>query len=414
MRTQTGHRRPTRTAFQVAAVAVTVVVVCLGVVLFARRHGFFDLHMYRSSIRWWLDGHSLYSYTHPRFGIGFTYPPFAALCLLPLALVTLPVAAVVLSLLTVAAVAVTTWWLVAPLAQRHGWPQWFVVGLAVPVVCALEPIRETVGFGQVNMLLVALVLGDVAALRAGRSWAGVGIGLATAVKLTPGLFVVYLLLTGRRREAAVATGTVLGATLVGALVAPAASWRYWTRTIWETSRVGSPDKTSNQSLLGFLARLADPAPPDRRLWFLLSCLVLAAVLWRAVRAYRQGDELVGITLTGVGTCLASPISWSHHLYWVVPAVVVLVDTAAERPLGTAAERPVGTAAGRRRALAATGAAVVVAVFASSLIWHHESTAGAHWSSGLPGVLVENAYVLVLLALAALLPARTLAVPHGRE
>ena len=36
---------------------------------------------------------------------------------------------------------------------------WFAVALAVPAVLALEPIRLTLGEGQLNMFIFALVLG---------------------------------------------------------------------------------------------------------------------------------------------------------------------------------------------------------------------------------------------------------------
>jgi alpha-1,2-mannosyltransferase len=243
------------------------------------------------------------------------------------------------------------------------------------------------------MVLAALVLADVRALQRGSAWAGVGIGLATAVKLTPGLFVVYLLLSGRIRAAATATGTFAAVTLLAWVVDPTASTRYWTDLLWQVARVGRVDRTENQSLFGALSRLAEPAAPDRRLWFLLVCVVLAVGVTRAVRAARRGDELVGITLTGLIACLISPISWNHHLYWVVPAVVVLVDVAA------------GSGRPWLRRASGAAAAVVVAVFAGSLIWFFAQPQGAHGSGGVTGALGENGYVLLLLAMVALLPIR---------
>ncbi|HEV7210201.1 MAG TPA: glycosyltransferase family 87 protein, partial [Blastococcus sp.] len=162
-------------------------------------HRFFDLTVYRGAARWWLDHRSLYAFVRPGSSKGFTYPPFAVLCLLPTALVSQPTAIVVVTAASALLVVGTTWWLVGPVARRHRWPRWFAVALAVPLVFAMEPVRETLAWGQVNLFLVALVLADVAALQRGRRWAGIGIGLATAIKLTPGLFVVYLALSGRRR-----------------------------------------------------------------------------------------------------------------------------------------------------------------------------------------------------------------------
>ncbi|MCW2612138.1 MAG: Alpha,2-mannosyltransferase [Cryptosporangiaceae bacterium] len=401
--------RVARTAGRLAAVGAVVALVAYGLLNHAQRHGFFDLEIYRGAARWWLDGHALYTFVQPHSGgYGFTYPPFAALCMVPTAFLGFDAAAAITSLASAAAITLTTWWLLAPVARRHGWPRWFAVALAVPVVSALEPVRETVGFGQVNLFLVALVLADVAALRRGRPWAGIGIGLATAVKLTPGLFVLYLLVTRRWRAAGVAAGAFGAATLLAAMVDGGTSWQFWTQTLWHTDRVGKLDYVSNQSLLGLLARLADSGEPDRLVWLTLCLGLLALLLSRAVRAFRAGDDLVGFTLTGLGTCVLSPISWTHHLYWVVPAVVVLVDVAAGRrlhrdapPWLRARPAPVAWFAGGT-------AAAIVAMFALSVIWPFNRPAGEHYSAGPIGVLAANAYVLTMLALLVLLPIRA---PH---
>jgi alpha-1,2-mannosyltransferase len=393
-------------AAQVAIVGIVSALVAYGMLAHAQRHGFFDLVIYRGAARWWLDGNDLYSFVQPRSGgYGFTYPPFAALCMVPMAFLGWNAAAAVTSVGTAVAITATTWWLLAPVAERHGWPRWFAVGLAVPIVSALEPVRETMGFGQVNLFLVALILADVAALRRGRPWAGVGIGLAMAVKLTPGLFVVYLLVTRRWRAAGVATVTFAAATLLAAMVDSGTSWQFWTRTLWNTSRVGRLDYVSNQSLLGVVARLTDTGEPGRLVWLVLCLAVLGLLLWRATRAFRAGDDLVGFTLTGLATCLLSPISWTHHFFWVVPAVVVLVDVAAGRRLCDEAP-PWLRARPEVVARAAGGAAVaVVAMFLFSVVWPFNHRTGEHYADGLIGVVGENAYALAVLALLILLPIR---------
>jgi alpha-1,2-mannosyltransferase len=356
-------------------------------------HHFFDLAVYRGAVGSWLHGHPLYAYHRPHSHYGFTYPPFAALTIVPAVLVGPHAAEVITTVASALVVGAATWWLVAPVARRAGRSPWFAVGVALPLVFLTEPVRDTMGFGQVNLFLVGLVLADVVALRRGWHWAGVGIGLATAVKLTPGVFVLYLVLTRRWRAAATAAGAFAVASAVALAVDPRTSVQFWTTTLWETSRVGRLDKTSNQSVLGVLARLGAPNEPDRRLWAVLAAAVLVLALWRAVRAHRRGDELVGVVLTGLAGCLVSPISWTHHLYWVVPAAAVLVDLAVRRP------RTRGSWA------AAAGAVVVVGFFCSSLIWYFSRDHGNVHLGGAPGAVVENSYALVMLALVALLPAR---------
>jgi alpha-1,2-mannosyltransferase len=405
---ETAARWPSRTVTRLAAIAIVWVAAVYDAFGLARKppiHDFFDLRVYRGAVEWWLQGKSLYTFGLGHSAYGFTYPPFAAVVMVPLAWLRATAAAVLVTLASATVIVVITAWLVAPVARRHGWTPWFAVALAVPVVLALDPIRETLGYGQLNMFIFALVLADLVALRRGWAWAGAGIGLATAMKLTPGLFVVFLVLIGRRRAAAVATGTFLGATLLGFVFNPSGSRLYWTTEVWDTSRVGRLDKPSNQSVLGMLAHVADPGQPDRRLWALLAGAVLVVGMWRAVRAYRRGDDLVAFTLAGVTACLISPISWTHHLYWVVPALVVLVDVAAGTPLHE-------TAPGwlrRRRRWAAVGAGILALVVAAPFIlgipWYFLPGSAALQIGGPAEFLGRNSYTVLLLALVLLLPVR---------
>src|SRR3954451_1260933 len=222
---------------------------------------FFDLMVYRGAIQWWASGEPLYSFSRGDTGYGFTYPPLAGLVLSPLALGSWRVQAVLLTAASVAVVVVTTARFVAPVARRAGWRPAVPVTLAVFVVLLMAPVRETLAYGQINLLLVALVLADVVAVRRGWRWAGAGIGLAAAIKLTPAIFVLYFLHPRRWRPAATAIATFLAATATGFAAAPHASLQYWTATLWDSSRIGHVDKTSNQSLLGMLARMAGPTPP---------------------------------------------------------------------------------------------------------------------------------------------------------
>jgi alpha-1,2-mannosyltransferase len=279
-----------------------------------------------SALDWWSAGHRLYDYSQPDTVQGrlyFTYPPFAALLLWPFAQLPLGVTIAIFTAGTVIALAVTTWWLVAPVADRHDWPRWVAVGVSVPLVFALESTRETITFGQLNMLLIVLLLADMLfAVPRNSRWSGVGIGLATAIKLFPGIFIVYLLVTRRWRAAATASATATAATLLAAAVMPGDSWQFWTRSLWDTDRVGRTDYTGNQSLLGLLSRLTVPDDPPRLVWLVLVAAVLVFGLWRAARAT---DPVAALTLTGLVGALVSPITWPHHLYWFVPAIVLFVD-----------------------------------------------------------------------------------------
>jgi alpha-1,2-mannosyltransferase len=369
-------------------------------------HDLFDLQVYQGAASWWATGHPLYSYVLGDTGYGFTYPPFAAVVMRPLAWVDFQTAATLHTAVNTLLAGAAAWWLFAPVARRAGWSPWFVTGLAVPIVLLMEPIRETMGFGQVNLFVGALIAADVIALRRGWAWAGVGTGLATAVKLTPAVFVLYLLLTRRWRAAAVAVATGLTVTVLAYAVAPGTSSEFWLHTLWASDRVGLPDQISNQSLLGVLARISFPEPPNHVVWAALSLAVLVLGMARARRAHQHGDELVGVTLVGIVSCLISPISWTHHLYWVVPAVAVLLDVAVGAPVAGST-----ASALRRRSrvvpeLAGVAAALATAALCAGMLWHFGTPGRLQpHQEHLLGRLGENSYAILLIALLVLLPVR---------
>ncbi|MEH1127622.1 glycosyltransferase family 87 protein [Micromonospora sp. CPCC 206061] len=373
---------------------------------YGNRHDFFDLRIYMSAMRWWADGNPLYDYAQPDRVQGelyFTYPPFAALLLRPFAELPLGATFAIFTVGSAIAVAVTTWWLVAPVAERRGLPRWYAAGLAIPLVFAIEPTRETITFGQINMLLIVLILADLLiAVPRNSRWAGVGIGLATALKLFPGIFIVYLLVTRRWRAAITASAAAAVATLLAATVAPRDSWRFWTHELWATDRVGRTDYTGNQSLLGLLSRLTAPDEPSRLLWLALVALAMGFGLWRAARAVRAGDEVAGLALTGLVAALISPITWPHHVYWFVPALVVLVDAGLR-------------ADGRRvrpalLALAVIGYATIVYGVVSFFDWG----AAPEPTDSVDEFVRRNAYVLLTVVLIAVLPTRAGAPDYPRS
>jgi alpha-1,2-mannosyltransferase len=390
-------RERTVTWQRVLVVGLLVAAATVGEILYGNRHNFYDLRIYFGAIRWWAEGHPLYDYSVPdkiQGWLGFTYPPFAAVLMYPMAWIPLGVTIWLLFLGDAVAVVVTTIWLVYPLADRHGWPRWYALGLALPLLTSLEPIRENVTFGQINILLTLLVLGDLLVLvPRGSRWAGIGVGLATAIKLTPAIFIVYLLITRRWRPALVSSATAAGATLLAAAIAPGDSWRYWTRTVWETNHVGHLDRIANQSLWGGLLRAAHPTQPSRLLWLGMVAVLATYCLWRAARAARVGDELAGVTITGLLGTLVSPVSWQHHLYWFAPALILLVDAYASRV------RHRGWYLALAIVVWVSVAGSVISLFDYGLPWSVAPTA--------LGFLIMNWYLLLMLLLLPVLPIRAL-------
>ncbi|MEK8107541.1 glycosyltransferase family 87 protein [Micromonospora sp. M12] len=361
----------------------------------AVRHGFFDLKVYYGALTWWVhDGGEIYDYLKPGTQYGFTYPPFAALVMLPMAYLPWTAAIVVSVLASVVSTTVVIWWLVDPIARRSGWTRWFALAVALCLAAAFEPMRETVNFGQVNTLLLFLVAVDLLRLLpAGNRWTGVGIGIATAIKLTPGVFIVYLLVTGRWRAALTASGTAAGCRCW-----PARSSRtrpgILDRGVVE-HRAGGRVGLRLQPVAARVAARLDPEHPSTVLWLLLVLGTLALWAWRSRAAVAAGDETTGLALTGAMMCLVSPVTWVHHLVWLLPALILLVDNAMAAP------------AGRRRRVLLVAATIGYALLISRTVWFWEKD-----FTGVDGFLGSNAYVWISLALLAFLPIRRWLAPGG--
>ncbi len=289
-----------------------------------------DVMVYRAEGETVRAGGDLYAMRATSANLGMTYPPFAALLFVPLTLVGVPLMRTLCTagnLLLVVALVQLSLQLVRPSLSR--------TDLWRTTLC--EPVWTTLRYGQINLLIAVAVLWDLTR-REGSRWAGLGIGLATAVKLTPGLFVVLLFAAGlllwRRdrdwnqwlRTAVTATGVFLGTTLAVALALPADSKRFWTETLFETGRVGFAEETGNQSIRGVLARLMHTDDPG--MWWAVTAALLGGLaMVLAVRAAVRGDKAVAVVVCAFTALMISPISWSHHWVWCVPLLILLTDRA---------------------------------------------------------------------------------------
>ena len=258
-------------------------------------------------------------YLAPAYGHWFTYSPFAAMVFVPIAAVPLTLARVAWDLVSVAALA---YGVVLTLRLAGYRPSRLMTAGVTAAAMALDPVYETLFLGQINLILLALILTDVWRVSRGRS-AGIGVGIAAAIKLTPAIFIVFFLLARRIRAACMAAATLAGCGLIGLLVAPRASEMYWEHLSHDTSRVGAL-YISNQSPYGAVVRIAGGAA-HVGLWYLAIPLAFAAIgLPAAAILARRGDWLGATAATGTTGLLVSPISWAHHWVWILPALVLLL------------------------------------------------------------------------------------------
>ncbi|HEY6277900.1 MAG TPA: glycosyltransferase 87 family protein [Streptosporangiaceae bacterium] len=338
-------------------------------------------------------------------GTPFTYPPFAAVLFEGLGAVPWDVLAWAVTAASGLALGLAVWLAFGGL----GWTGKRRLGIAMAVTAVAfwtEPVQRVLHWGQVDLLLMVLVVWDLCQ-PGHRRWQGAGIGLAAAVKLVPLIFIPYLLLTRRPRQAAVALATFVALAGVGFLALPAASAQWWFGGLWlHVGRVGFAGSVANQSLLGYLIRGTGSIAAATPWWLAVSGLVAVNGLAAAARWHHGGRPVHGLLTCALTGLLISPVSWDHHWVWLALALAVLADGALS---GRGLARWAGWACG--------AAAVALAAIAGAwpdgwppparqpwgLIWTAPYTPGVtgphpeyHWHGA--ALLAGNLYLLAGLAL----------------
>jgi alpha-1,2-mannosyltransferase len=310
-----------------------------------------DIEVYRMGGRAWLDDRPLYAdgaMFHTRAGLDlpFTYPPLAAVAFSPFAWLPLNVASVAITLTTLVLLIVST---VIVLTGLDVWPQtsvttepawlrrcWLAVAIVAPAVIYLEPIRSNFDFGQINVVLMTLVIADCVPRKT--PWPrGVLLGIAIALKLTPAVFLLYFLLRRDTRALLVTAASTVVATLAGFAFAWRDSVEYWTDTVRNTDRIGTATLNTNQNIAGALARLGLGEGERFVLWTLACFAVLGLTVWAGRRVLKAGaaqpatsdfsQPVLALICVAMFGLVVSPVSWSHHWVWVLPTLLVTTVVA---------------------------------------------------------------------------------------
>ncbi|MDI2034640.1 glycosyltransferase 87 family protein [Paenarthrobacter nitroguajacolicus] len=283
----------------------------------------------------------------------FTYPPFAALVFGLLA--RLP-QATALMLFNVAGVALAGWVAVTIIRYWSSKPNlraalssvrsyWIAAALFLAIVF-LGPWRETLAFGQINILLMGLMVADLlGGLSKRRGFRGSGflVGVAAGIKLTPLVFGLYFLMRKDWRGLANMAAGFASTVLLGWLLRPAESLEFWLEILPDTSRIGGAGYVDNLSIKGALLHFGVPQDAVTLPWLALSLgtLVLAALLIRTASA--QGARVVAISTTALAMLLISPVSWSHHWVWMAVVLPAVAWTIKDTPARFKAQRRIMSA-----------------------------------------------------------------------
>jgi alpha-1,2-mannosyltransferase len=285
-----------------------------------------DLQVYVYAVKDMLAGKDIFATTTPFWNLYFIYPPIAAILMTPLAFGPYALWQVVWTGGLV--------WAQQSVLKRCGAPRGWKLGLiGIAVLLAVEPIRTTLGYGQVNTILMALVIADLLPDAPGerrRIPQGTLIGLAAAIKLTPALFVIFAFLIGRTRVAITAMISFAVFTGIGAILLFRETLVFFGGLSGGDTRTASPLYTGNQSLLGVFFRLGDSSRVTALVGLAVSAILAVLGCLVAAHWWRHEEKVFAVAIVGLTTCLASPLSWTHHYVWILPLGMAVLSPGVPR------------------------------------------------------------------------------------
>ena len=335
MTTLSARRRPTHRQIVLAALVALVFLVSL----LTYQHGSLnwgvyrlDLDVYRVGAQAWMHGRALYG-PLPPISDGlyepFTYPPISAVLMAPLALIPSTAAGVVMTFVSLGLLISVLALFLRATKLAAGRRAWKLAMAMLPLAVLIEPVRTTLAYGQINIVLMALVAFDcllpttwftVRGRRIG--WPrGALTGIAAALKLTPLVFLLYFAARRDWRGCLGLAGGFLATTAIGFATCPHDSWQYWTSTVFQTNRIGPHVFSGNQSITGVLFRAHLTGDAENKAW-LAACVVVGVIALVALfKTAKRGKTVTVLALTACTQLLVSPVSWSHHWVWAAPVLV---------------------------------------------------------------------------------------------
>ena len=378
----------------------------------------------------------------------FTYTPFAAITFAVISFVPWWLSQQLSVAVDIVALLAALWFTLGGLGYRRDKVRLGATLLGAGAVLWTEPVLRTMYLGQVNLVLLALIIWDLCQPDTDKSrwWKGFGTGVAAGIKLVPLIFIPYLLVARKFRQAAMALAGFVFTVLLGFAILPSDSSKWWFGGLFvQGGRTGFVGWAGNQSLEGLITRLTGSVNGARPAWVAAAAVVGIAGVLVAARLDRRGYPMLGLLAAALTGLLVSPISWDHHWVWIAPGAVVAAHYAVRAwRAGAAGADGVARKAARRVAVGCgLLAPAIVAWFGAwpahlfthrtnlgndslGLLWIPRNTNPVYylWYGDRPGypeyhwhglaIIVGNAYILAGLALFGLLLTMSLILPGGTK
>lgn len=257
----------------------------------------------------------------------YSYPPSATIFFIPLTWVSQNTAEYMFTATSVISLWLVVTYILASMKVKPNWPTRL---LLFALILRLFPVKLTLSLGQINLIILSLVIGSFYVQHRKPFLAGSLLGVATAIKLTPAPLIIYFFL--KKNYPAIsgfltttATLSILAIWLFGFPL----SWHYFTHVvpdlnnrIYETSLNAT---YMNQSITALLGRSHIFGRPSLLIRYFISLTTMAWLNWHIYKNRNPKTDFQLFSLLAVVSTILLPVFvWQHHYVIVIPMLLILV------------------------------------------------------------------------------------------
>jgi alpha-1,2-mannosyltransferase len=268
----------------------------------------------------------------------FTYPPAAIILFLPFTYLPLTVAFVVWTVISLGCVA-GMYLVVLRTTRRGSWLEHLTIAIWACAATAVlfTPVLSVLNLGQTSAILVLLVTVDFLAIR-DRSQ-GVLVGIATALKLYPGIIILFWLARREWRPAVTASVTFGLFTAVSWLLWPKDSSWFFSRMLFggQELKLFETFRNANSSVSGLFLRIDFLTQSEAVVLGILASVAIGiAGVFIAARVDRLGYRVCALVTLLCTSVLVSPIAYDHYFTFVPLLVFVIMEVGLNSAAGRVA------------------------------------------------------------------------------
>jgi alpha-1,2-mannosyltransferase len=195
---------------------------------------------------------------------------------------------------------------------------------SIYLICCMVffPLKFTLGMGQINILILFFIVLFLCFYEKRKSLSGIALSLAIIAKISPIIFLGYILYKKDWDLFYLVIVILLGSGVLSLVVFPVPTEIYF-NSILPSLTHAWPTAYYNQSITGFLRRLPFSLGVVTQVKWLFICFTVTITAYILNRRTQSSFELIKLSSIIPLILIISSFSWQHHFVLLIPAYLIL-------------------------------------------------------------------------------------------